>query len=58
MAVVIHIPTEIVRLLSAAEAAEYRLVPFERTEGRVRCYGEAGRDYTVAIGELEALCGW
>ena len=43
-----HIPTEILRLLTAQEAAEYRLVPFAREAGRIRCYGETGHDYTAA----------
>lgn len=29
-----HIPTEILRLLTAQEAAEYRLVPFAREAGQ------------------------
>ena len=52
------IATEFVRLLTAQEAAEYRLVPFGRTGDRVRCYGEAGRDYARAVEELEVLYGW
>ena len=53
-----HIPTEILRLLTAQEAAEYRLVPFAREAGRIRCYGETGHDYTAAAEELEVLYGW
>ncbi len=53
-----HIPTEIIRLLSATEAAEYRLIPFDRTGDSVRCYGEQTRDYASAIEELEVLYGW
>ena len=50
-----HIPTEILRLLTAQEAAEYRLVPFAREAGRIRCYGETGHDYTAAAEELEEI---
>ena len=53
-----HIPTEILRLLTAQEAAEYRLVPFAREAGRIRCYGETGHDYTAAAEEMEVLYGW
>ncbi|GFI54894.1 type II secretion system protein E [Alistipes sp.] len=53
-----HIPTEIIRLISPAEAVEYRLVPFAREENRVRCHGEEERDYTTAVEELAVLYGW
>lgn len=53
-----HIPTEILRLLTAQEAAEYRLVPFAREADRVRCYGEQSHDYAEAVEELEVLYGW
>ena len=36
----------------------YRLVPFAREAGRIRCYGETGHDYTAAAEELEVLYGW
>lgn len=52
------IPTELLQLLTASEAAEYRLVPFVRSGDAVRCYGEAGRDYAAAVEELEVLYGW
>ena len=53
-----QIPTEILRLLTAQEAAEYRLVPFDCGSGTVRCYGEQSRDYAEAVEELEVLYGW
>lgn len=53
-----NIPTEVVQLLTAAEAAEYRLVPFARRGSEVRCYGAAGTGYESAAGELEVLYGW
>lgn len=53
-----HIPTEIIRLLTAQEAVEYRLVPFGREGDTVRCYGAAERDYARAVEELEVLYGW
>lgn len=38
------IPTEVVQLLTTAEAAEYRLVPFRCEGTEVCCYGvEIGR---------------
>jgi general secretion pathway protein E/type IV pilus assembly protein PilB len=53
-----HIPTEIIQLLTAPEAAEYRLVPYARDGETVRCYGDEETDYTAAVEELEALYGW
>ena len=52
------IPTEVLQLLTAAEAAEYRLVPCARQGDEVRCYGVAGHDYARAAEELEVLYGW
>lgn len=52
------IPTEVIQLLTASEAAEYRLVPFDRAGAEVRCYGMAERDYAAAVAELEVLYGW
>lgn len=52
------IPTEIVQLLTASDAAEYRLVPFKQEGATVHCYGEIGRDYARASEELEVLSGW
>lgn len=52
------ISTEIIQLLSAPEATEYRLLPHSRDDNKVRCYGESGEDYTRAIEELEVLYGW
>lgn len=52
------IPTEVVQLLTAAEAAEYRLVPSQRQGNEVRCYGVDGHDYHRAAEELEVLYGW
>ncbi len=53
-----HIPTEIIQLLSAAEAAEYRLLPCSRNNNIVRFYGAQRHDYTQAAEELETLYGW
>ena len=53
-----HIPTEIIQLLSAAEAAEYRLLPCSRNNNIVRFYGAQRHDYTQAVEELETLYGW
>lgn len=53
-----HIPTEIIQLLTASEAAEYRLVPYACEGKSVRCYGDAATDYATAAEELEALYGW
>ena len=52
------IPTEVVQLLTTAEAAEYRLVPFRCEGTEVCCYGVAERDYADAVAELEVLYGW
>ena len=58
MSVIEHIPTEIVQLLSAADAAVYRLVPYGRDGDLVRFYGSDTKDYTDASEELEVLYGW
>lgn len=52
------IPTEVIQLLSASEAGEYRLVPVRRQGADICCYGAAGRDYGDACAELEVLYGW
>lgn len=52
------IPTEVVQLLTAAEAGEYRLVPVRRQGAEVCCYGAEGHDYAAAAAELEVLYGW
>lgn len=53
-----HIPTEVLQLLPASEAAAYGLVPCARQGERVRCYGVQGRDYTALVEEIEVLYGW
>lgn len=53
-----QIPTEVVQLLTATDAMEYRLVPCRRQGSEVTCYGGAGGDYTSAVEELEVLFGW
>lgn len=58
MAGVNSIPTEAIQLLTAAEAAEYRLVPYRRDADCVGCYAEEGVDTARAVEELEALYGW
>lgn len=52
------IATEVIQVLTAAEAAEYGLVPCHRQESELGCYGIAGRDYSRAAEELEVLYGW
>lgn len=52
------IPTEVIQLLTASEAGEYRLVPYRREGGSLCCYGSAGHDYSQAMLELEVLSGW
>ena len=58
MAAVDPIPTEIVQLLTARDAAEYRLVPYAREGTAVKCYGTTDGDYAAAVEELEVLYGW
>ena len=53
-----NITTEVLQLLTAAEAAEYRLVPSAREGNTVRCYGVADREYAGTVEELEVLYGW
>ena len=52
------IERELVQLLTAAEAVEYRLVPHAREGNAVRCYGSQTTDYTAACEELGVLYGW
>ncbi len=52
-----HIATEILQRLTAAQAWEYRLVPFAVDGGRLVCYGERECDYSPALQELEVLYG-
>lgn len=51
------IPTDTLRILSAADAAAYRIVPFGYDDATIRCYGDSERDYTAAAEELEVLYG-
>lgn len=53
----LHITTEALDRISAAEAWEYRVVPYELREKVLACYGEKGRDYSVVAEELEVLTG-
>ncbi len=52
-----RIPTEILQLLSAAEARQYRLLPYGVENSLLLCCGEAGRDYGGILPELEVLTG-
>ena len=52
-----HISTETLQRLTASQAWEYRLVPYEARNGVLGCYGERGRDYADAVAELEVLSG-
>ncbi len=58
MAAIDNIPTEIVQLLSAADAAAYRLVPFRREGNTVRFYGSETKDYASVREELAVIYGW
>lgn len=58
MELIRDIPTEVIQLLTAFEAVEYRLVPFFRQGDRIRFYGVAECDYGRAREELEVLYGW
>ncbi len=51
------ISTEIIQLLSAPEVAEYRLIPFERTDAALCCLCPEGEDCTCAVDELSVLMG-
>lgn len=52
------IPTEVIQLLTAAEAMEYRLIPFLKQGNNIRFYGSADSAHTQALAELEVLYGW
>lgn len=52
------ISAEFLQLLSAADAAAYRLVPHGCDGGHVRFYGSDTHDYAAACEELEVLYGW
>ena len=51
------IPTETLRMLSAADATAYRIVPFEHDRTTIRCYGGSAGDHAAAVEELEVLYG-
>ena len=53
-----HIPTEILQLLSAAEVAEYKLIPFERTGDVIGFLCIDDDDCSTAVEELSVLNGW
>lgn len=53
-----NITTEMLQLLTAADVAEYRLVPFSKTQNIVHCYGCNGGAYSTIIEEIEAIYGW
>lgn len=53
-----QIPIEIIQLLTAAEVVEYGLIPYNRFENNINCYGKPGVDYAIATEELEVLYGW
>ena len=52
------IPRELVQLLTAPEAVEYRLIPCAREGCAVQCYGSVKTDYAAAREELGVLYGW
>lgn len=58
MELIEHIPVEVIQLLTSSEAVEYRLLPYEKVEMDIRCYGSVGRDYTGVVEELAVLYGW
>lgn len=51
------VSTEALQILSAAQACEYRLVPYRREGNVVMCYAEEGRDYAEVIQEIEVILG-
>lgn len=53
-----RIPTEIIQLLTASDAAEYQLIPYAKSGKIVHLYGVDGVDYTLVIEELETLYAW
>lgn len=53
-----RIPTETLQIFSAAEAWDYRIVPYEYTKANhFRCYGESGKDYSKSIEEIAVIYG-
>ena len=51
------VATEALELLTAREAREYRLIPFEVKGGEFCAYGEMGTDYENIVMEVEVLTG-
>ena len=51
------VTTEALELLTAREAREYRLIPFEVKGDLLGCYGEDGVDYENVVTEVEVLTG-
>lgn len=52
-----RITTEVTQMLSAAQVAEYRLLPYELTEGVLHCYAMPEVDYKTIISEVEVITG-
>ena len=53
----LRIPTEIIGFFTPEEARNYGLLPFEKREKELCCYGEEGRDYGDALQEIEIIRG-
>ena len=53
----LRIPAEIIGFFTPEEARNYGLLPFEKREKELCCYGEEGRDYGDALQEIEIIRG-
>lgn len=53
----VHISTEVLQIISSAEAYRYRLVPCDEASGVVDFYGDLTTDYSSTKEELEMILG-
>lgn len=50
-----HIPTEIIQTFSSSEVSMYHIIPYERKEGCLQCYGKEGLEYSKILNEIQVI---
>jgi len=53
-----HIPTEVLQIFSSSEARDYELIPYQRSEEQLQCYGKEKKDYVDTIQEIKIIWGF
>ncbi|WP_298613423.1 GspE/PulE family protein [uncultured Odoribacter sp.] len=53
----LRIPVEVIGFFTPEEARVYGLLPFEKREEKLDCYGEKGRNYEAVVQEIEIIRG-